>query len=104
MTFFSLLWVDKIAWLFMGSLQEKGSLTCLEHALQLGGVLKATCLLQLGDHGGLCVVAGRHVLNQPLGKHLRVELLEDILVFYVLKYNHLQGTYVSKLVSLFYKP
>ena len=30
----------------------------LEHSLELAGVLEATGLLQLADHGGLRVVAG----------------------------------------------
>ena len=60
----------------------------LEHPLQLAGVLEAARLLQLGDHARLGVVAGGHVLHQPLGQHLAVELLEHVLVLDVLEDDH----------------
>ena len=63
-------------------------ITNLEHSLQFTGVLKPTGLLQFGDHGGLCIIRSRHVLNQSLGQHLAVELLEHILVLNVLEDNH----------------
>ena len=60
----------------------------LEHSLQLAGVFEPTRLLQLGDHGCLGVVTGTHVLHQPLGEHLAVELLEHVLVLDVLEHHH----------------
>ena len=68
--------------------QVLGHADVLEHPLELVGVLKATGLLQLGNHGGLGVVAGRHVLDQTLGQHLAVELLEHVLVLDVLEDDH----------------
>lgn len=95
----------------------------LEHPLQFGRVLEATCLLrhkenregaidtlphhnkhgalscamshlQLGDHAGLGVVAGAVLVDQTLGEHLGVELLEDVFVLNVLEHNHLADTQI----------
>jgi len=60
----------------------------LEHTLELVGVLKARSVLELGDHGGLCVARCRSAVDKTLGKHLRVELLEHILVLNVLEESH----------------
>lgn len=46
--------------------------------------------LQLRDHAGLGVVAGAVLMNQTLGKHLGIELLEDVFVLDVLEHNHLE--------------
>jgi len=45
--------------------------------------------LQLGDHAGLGVVAGAVLVDEALGEHLGVELLEDVFVLDVLEHNHL---------------
>ena len=71
-------------------IQIFGDSDVLEHPLQLGRVLEPAGLLQLGDHGGLGVVAGRHVLHESLGQHLAVELLENVLVLDVLENDHLK--------------
>ena len=46
--------------------------------------------LEFGDHGHFGVVAGRERVDQSLGEHLAVELLEHVLVLDVLEYHHLQ--------------
>ena len=71
-------------------IQIFGDSDVLEHPLQLGRVLEPAGLLQLRDHGGLGVVAGRHVLHESLGQHLAVELLENVLVLDVLENDHLK--------------
>lgn len=45
--------------------------------------------LQLRDHAGLSVIAGTVLVDQALGQHLGVELLEDVFVLNVLEHNHL---------------
>ena len=71
-------------------IQIFGDSDVLEHPLQLGRVLEPAGLLQLGDHGGLGVITGGHVLYQSLGQHLAVELLENVFVLDVLEHNHLE--------------
>ena len=68
--------------------QVLGHTNVLEHPLELVGVLKSASCFQLGNHGGLFVITGRHVLDQPLGQHFAVELLEHILVLDILEDNH----------------
>ena len=52
--------------------------------------------LELGDHAGLRVVAGRVVVHQSLGQHLGVKSLEHVLVVDVLKHHHLGETLVGR--------
>lgn len=46
--------------------------------------------LEFGDHTGLGVVAGAVLVDQTLGQHLSVELLENIFVLDVLEHDHLE--------------
>ena len=62
----------------------------LEHPLEFASVLEAARLLELRNHGGLGVVAGGHMLHQPLGQHLAIKLLEHILVLNVFEDDHLE--------------
>jgi len=57
----------------------------IEHALQLGGVLVAANVLQLGDHTLLGVIGGRREINEALRQHFGVKLLEHILVIDILQ-------------------
>jgi hypothetical protein len=61
----------------------------VEHALELRRVLEAAGLLELRDHRRLRVVRARELLDEALGEHLGVELLEDVLVLDVLEDGHL---------------
>lgn len=62
----------------------------LRSSLQFVGAARCESDLEFGDHAGLRVVAGAVLMDQTLGQHLRVELLENIFVLDVLEHNHLE--------------
>lgn len=62
----------------------------LEHALELRGVFETAGILELADHGRFRIFGGRRVLDETRGEHLRVELLEHVLVLDILENRHLR--------------
>lgn len=62
----------------------------LEHALELGGVLEPARVLELADHRRFGIFRGRGVLDETGREHLRIELLEHVLVLDVLEDGHLR--------------
>ena len=71
-----------------------------DHALELGGELRAAAQLELGDHAALRVVRARAREEQPLGQLLLVELGEDVLVAQVAEEaHHLLELVLERLVA-----
>lgn len=62
--------------------------THLEHASELGGVLEAAGVLELGDHARLGVVGSGSLVDEALSERLGIELLEDVLVLDKLEECH----------------